>query len=151
MHPQAKPAPPSPPKLHGRCKCQPSNPDEMNKQSKPNNSDPSDSEHPSTSRLTTAGKKALKWGKKKYKVHTTIFLKNITDFYSTYRKMTAQRVAEDAAADAAASSAHLTPYIFYFYFIYIYFLQIRTDFRGHPPHCGPSATPPNVTISPKPQ
>ena len=58
MPPQAKPVPPSPPKLHGRHKCQPSNPDEMNKWSKPNNLDPSDSEHPSASRSITTRKKA---------------------------------------------------------------------------------------------
>ena len=39
-----------------------------------------------------------------------VFIIIIIDFYSTYRKMAAQRAAEDAAADAAASSAHLTPY-----------------------------------------
>ena len=72
MPPQAKPVPTSPPKLRGRRKHQPSNPEDMNKCPKPNDSDPSDSEHarPSKSttarkKLTTAGKKVQKKGTKK--------------------------------------------------------------------------------------
>ena len=55
---------------------------------------------------------------KKYKVHTTVFKKIITDFYSTYRKTAAQRAAEDA---------HLTPYIFYF-ILYIFYSLFITFF-----------------------
>ena len=77
-------------------------------------------------------------GKKKYKVHTTVLKKIITDFYSTYRKTTAQRVAEDA---------HLTPYIFFIFILYIFYSlffyrseQILeascqgTPFKTHPYH-----------------
>ena len=113
MPPQAKPAPSSLPKLCGRCKRQPSNPEDMNKCPKPNDSDPSDGEHarPSKStttrkKLTTAGKKVQKKGIKKQCVAHLFIIIIIIDFYSTYRKTAAQRVAEDAAA----SSAHLTPY-----------------------------------------
>src|ERR1700761_6979210 len=81
MPPQAKPAPPSPPKLRGRCKRQPSNPDDMNKRSKPNNSDPSDGEHARPSKPTTAGKtstaarkKVQKKGTKKQCIARLFFL-----------------------------------------------------------------------------
>ena len=156
MPPQAKPAPSSPPKLRGRHKCQPSNPEDMNKHPKPNNSDPSDSEHARPSKSTTAGKKSTttqkkvqKKGTKKQCVACLFIIIIIIDFYSTYRKTAAQRVAEDAAA----SSAHLTPYFpFKIYFSFIaFFLQIRMNFGGQPPHRGPSAMLPNLTISPKPR
>ena len=110
MPPQAKPVPSSPLKLHGRRKRQPSNPEDMNKCPKPNDLDPSDSEHARPSKSTTAGKKLTTAGKKVQKKGTKkqcvaclffIIIIIIIDFYSTYRKTAAQRAAEDA---------HLTPY-----------------------------------------
>ena len=146
MPPQAQPAPTSPPKLHGRHKHQPSNPDDMNKCLQPNNSDPesNDGEHTGRSttawkRLTIAGKKAQKRGKKTQCVACLFFFFFI-DFYSIYRKMAAQRAAEDA---------QLTPYFLFFIYLLLFILQIRTTFGGQPPHCGPSAMLPNLT-SPKP-
>ena len=155
MPPQAKPAPSSPPKLCGRRKHQPSNPEDMNKCPKPNNLDPSSSEHarPSKStttekKLTTARKKVQEKGTKKQCV-AHLFIIIIIDFYSTYRKTAAQRAAKDA---------HLTLYfpflklkLFFFFSFIAFFLQIRTNFGGQPPHRGPSAMPPNLTTSPKPR
>ena len=153
MPPQAKPAPSSPLKLHGRRKHQPSNPKDMNKRPKPNDSDPSDGEHTRPSKSTTAGKKLTTAGKKVQKKGTKkqcvacLFFIIIIDFYSTYRKTAAQRVAKDA---------HLTlyfPFLNFFKFFFhllLFFLQIRTNFEGQPPHHGLSATPPNLTTSPKP-
>ena len=64
MPPQAKPAPSSPPKLHGRRKRQPSNPKDMNKRPKPNDLDPSNGEHARPSKSTTVRKKSTTAGKK---------------------------------------------------------------------------------------
>ena len=119
----------------------------MNNRSKPNNSDPSDSEHPSASRSTTTRKKAPKRGKKKYKVHTTVLKKIITDFYSTYRKMAAQRAAE---ADAAASSAHLTPYILYFFYRSEQILEASHLTVAPLLHCQMSPSAPNPGKHPLP-
>ena len=147
MPPQAKPAPSSPPKLHGRRKHQPSNPEDMNKRPKPNNSDPSDGEHTRPSKSTTAGKKLTarkkvqKKGTKKQCVARLFLLLLLISILPTGKQL---------------PSAHLTPYFpfvkfFKFFFhLLLFFLQIRTNFGGQAPHRGPSATPPNLTTSPKP-
>ena len=64
MPPQAQPVPTSPPKLCGRHKLQPSNPDDMNKCLWPNNSDPKSNDGEHIARSTTTWKKAQKRGKK---------------------------------------------------------------------------------------
>ena len=127
--PQAKPAPSSPPKLHGRRKHQPSNPKDMNKHPKPNDLDPSDGEHarPSKStmarkKLTTAWKKVQKKGTKKQCIaHLFFIIIIIIDFYSTYRKTAAQRVAEDA---------QLTPYFPFLNFFKFFFHLLLFFYRS---------------------